>query len=343
LKSDVRDLVQCSAMILAADVGGTSARIATFAVTGSALQIVKQHTYASKRYGSLGDVLQDFLSTESSPLSAACVGIAGPVRGGRVTTPNLPWVVEAEAVAKQLGLKSVALINDLEANAWGIRMLGPTDLLTLNVGEATVRGNAGLISVGTGLGEAELYFDGTAYSPSACEGGHADFAPRDELETGLLRQLIHEFGHVSYERVLSGAGLFRIYCFLRDSGGYGRELSEVASAMQERDPAKVITDFALADRCGLCIATLDLFTSVYGAEAGNVALRFMAVSGVYIGGGIAPKIASKLQSGRFMHSFVAKGRMQSLLEGIPVYLIQNPLTALFGAACFAERHLTDSR
>jgi glucokinase len=322
-------------MILAADIGGTSARMATFEVVNGALQVIESHTFVSADFEDIGGVLRAFMPKRQSLLAAACFGIAGPLRHGCVRTPNLPWIVDGSVIAHQLGILEVGLINDLEANAWGIRALGPEDLLTLNVGDPTARGNAGLIAAGTGLGEAGIFLDGESYRPFASEGGHVEFAPRDALEIELAGQLIGEFGHSSYERVLSGPGLTRIYHFLRDTHR-APESALVAAAMRERDPAAVISEFALENRCSLCVSALDFFISVYGAEAGNVALKFMSVSGMYVGGGIAPKIARKLQEGGFMRSFVAKGRMRALLESIPVHVILNPMTALLGAARYAS-------
>ena len=321
-------------MILAADIGGTSARMATFEVVNGALQVIESHTFKSAGFEDIGGVLRAFMPKRQSLLVGACFGIAGPVRHGCVRTPNLPWIVDGSVIAHQLGLLEVGLINDLEANAWGIRALRPEDLLTLNVGDPTARGNAGLIAAGTGLGEAGIFLEGESYLPFASEGGHVEFAPRDVLEIELAGQLISEFGHSSYERVLSGPGLSRIYHFLRDTHRVP-ESALVAAAMRDRDPAAVISEFALENRCPLCVSALDFFVSIYGAEAGNVALKFMAVSGMYVGGGIAPKIARKLQEGGFMRSFVAKGRMKALLESIPVHVILNPMTALLGAARYA--------
>ena len=321
-------------MILAGDIGGTSARLAAFEVARGNLRVVVEKNYPSGQYRGLGDIVEKFIAAHALRVVCACFGIAGPVRNGRVKTPNLPWVIEAQALARQLGLDAVTLINDLEANAWGIAVLGPDDVLILNTGAPAVQGNAGVIAAGTGLGEAGLFWDGERHRPFSCEGGHADFAPRDALEIELLRHLMNAFGRVSYERVVSGPGLRNIYQFLRDSGR-GTETPAVVEAMRDQDAAAVIAQAALESRCKLCVDALELFVSIYGAEAGNVALKFMAFAGVYVGGGIAPKIAGKLQDGAFMRAFVAKGRMQPLLESMPVRVILNPKTALHGAARYA--------
>lgn len=321
-------------MILAGDIGGTSARLAAFEVARETLRVVAEKTYPSGKYGGLGDIVEEFVAAHALRVVCACFGIAGPVRNGRVKTPNLPWVIEASALARQLGLDAVTLINDLEANAWGIAALGPDDVLILNTGASAAQGNAGVIAAGTGLGEAGLFWDGERHRPFSCEGGHADFAPRDALEVELLRHLTDKFGHVSYERVLSGPGLQDIYEFLRESGR-GTETPAVVEALRDQDAAAVIAQAALENRCKLCVDALELFVSIYGAEAGNVALKFMTFAGVYVGGGIAPKIVGKLKDGAFMRAFVAKGRMQPLLESMPVRVILNPKTALHGAARYA--------
>ena len=321
-------------MILAGDTGGTSTRLAAFELEHSRPRPVVEQTYPSREHAGLGEIVGTFVAAHAITVRHACFGIAGPVRDGRVQTPNLPWIVDAAAMASQLGLAHVDLLNDLEANAWGIAALAPGDLLTLNAGAPGARGNACVIAAGTGLGEAGMYWDGVMHRAFGGEGGHGDFAPRNALEFELLRHLQQRFGHVSSERVISGPGLVNIYGFLRDTGR-GTEQSGIAAALRDHDAAAVIAQAALDARCPLCVAALDLLVSLYGAEAGNAALKFMASGGVYIGGGIAPKIASRLGDGAFMRAFVAKGRMQPLLEAMPVHVILNPKTALLGAARYA--------
>lgn len=321
-------------MILAGDTGGTSTRLAAFELQRDRLRVVVEQTYPSREHGGLGEIVAKFIAAHAIRVHHACFGIAGPVRDGRVQTPNLPWVVEAAAMAAQLDLAGVDLLNDLEANAWGVAALEPEDLLTLNAGAPGARGNACVVAAGTGLGEAGMYWNGVTHRPFACEGGHVDFAPRDAVEIDLLRHLQARFGHVSSERVISGPGLVNIYGFLRESGR-GVETPEVAAALRDRDPAAVIAQAATEGRCPLCTMALDLFVTLYGAEAGNAALKFMASGGVYIGGGIAPKIAAKIADGAFVRAFVAKGRMQPLLEATPVHVILNPKTALLGSGRYA--------
>jgi glucokinase len=280
-------------------------------------------------------VLQEFLASTHHAIDAACFGIAGPVVDGKVKTPNLPWVVDTGESRQALKLDSVTLLNDLEAGAYGILTLENDEFDTLNEGTVRQSGNKALIAAGTGLGQAILYDDGRHFHPLASEGGHGDFAPRNELEIELLRHLIGRFGHVSYERVVSGPGLFNIYRFLKEVRGLEEPswLTEQLSAAD--DPNVVISKAALANEAEICVEALDLFVSVYGAEAGNLALRAKSVGGLYVGGGIAPKILEKLKDGTFMRAFVAKGRYTDLMATIPVRVVLNEQAALRGAAYYA--------
>ncbi len=314
-------------MILAGDIGGTNTRLALF----ESLQPLHLEVFPSAQFKGLEEIAAKFLAQTGASVSAACFGIAGPVREGVVKTSNLSWVVDARAVAAALRLKQVRLLNDLEANAWGIGALQPADFVTLNEGAVAPAGNRALISAGTGLGEAGLLAEGTSYRPFASEGGHADFAPRNELEIDLLRYLLQLWPHVSYERVLSGPGLVKIYQFIRDTGR-ASEPAWLAERMRKENPAAVISETALAAAADLSVQALDIFVSVYGAEAGNLALRVMATGGVFVGGGIAPRIVAKLRNSSFMKAFAGKGRLGSLLESIPVRVIMNDKTALLGAA-----------
>jgi glucokinase len=331
-------------MILAGDVGGTSTRLAFFERQGERLTPVTDRTYPSRYYKSLEDIIRDFLTTEQAHAGlagspeCACFGIAGPVKRRRAELPNLGWVVKADVIEAELARSPVGLINDLEANAYGVAELQPEDFLTLNAGETNSTGNAAIISAGTGLGEAGFYWDGRQHRPFASEGGHTEFAPCSEIEVELLRFLWAKLERVSYERVLSGPGLYNIYQFFRDTGR-GKENPSIAAEMQQRDPSAVISRAALDGQCALCEQALDLFVSIYGAEAGNLALKNMATAGLYIGGGIAPKIIQKLKNPAFMTSFTAKGRMKPLLEAIPVRVILNDKAALLGAARYAAFRL----
>jgi glucokinase len=246
---------------------------------------------------------------------------------------NLPWVVEADPLADELRLphERVLLINDLEANAYGIPALETRDVETLREGPAGARGNAALISAGTGLGEAGLFWDGRAHFPFASEGGHTTFAATSPLHLELHQWLLKKHEHVSWERVVSGPGLISLYEFLRETGR-GEEPAWLAEEMRQGDPAPVISRNALAGKSALCEKALDLFVELYGAEAGNAALKFMATGGVYIGGGIAPRILPKLRGPAFREAFLAKGRMRPLLESMPLRIILNERAALLGAA-----------
>ena len=317
-------------LILAGDIGGTTTRLAFYRVVDGGLVTVVQEQFFSGNHGSLIAVLRAFLGSVALVPERACFGIAGPVRGNRVHTPNLPWVVDGAELATELGLSGVTLINDLQANAYGIPLLKQTDFALLNAGESEPTGTIAVISPGTGLGEAIAVWDGTMHRPLAGEWGHADFAPRNELECELLLSLRTEFGRVSYERILSGPGLVRIYNFLRDRHGFP-ENPVVHAAMVQGSPAAVITGAAMDGSCPLCSQTLDLFVALFGAEAGNLALRALATGGVYLGGGIAPKILERLRAPLFMQNFNAKGRLHPLLETIPVRVILNEYTALLGA------------
>jgi glucokinase len=322
-------------LVLAGDIGGTKTNLALFSVHGEKLRVESMHTFASKRYAGLLPVLQDFLGSEQHKIDFACFGIAGPVVDGKVKTPNLPWVVDSLELQRALKIDSLALLNDLEAGAYGIFTLDNDEFFTLNQGGMYQSGNKALIAAGTGLGQAILYNEGQHFHPLASEGGHADFAPRNELEIELLRYLIGRFGHVSYERVVSGPGLFNIYRFFKESRGLEEPKSLSEKFATGDDPSVVISKAALAAEADICVQSLELFISIYGAEAGNLALRAKSVRGLYIGGGIAPKILERLKDGTFMRAFVDKGRYTDLLASIPVQVVLNEQAALRGAAYYA--------
>jgi glucokinase len=322
-------------LILAGDIGGTTTRLAFFEAGGSRLEPVAQANFPSREHGSLAAIVQAFVTAQGLTAERSSFGIAGPVCNGRVQTPNLPWLVDGSELAGLLGLARVTLINDLQANAYGIPLLEEDDFALINPGQPDPAGAIAVISAGTGLGEAMAVWDGTVHRPLPSEGGHADFAPRNELETELLLHLRAEHGRVSYERILSGPGLVNLYRFLRNR----RHLAEnpaVAAEMQHHDPAATISRAALENRCPLCGQALDLFVSLYGAEAGNLALRALATGGIYLGGGIAPKIVERLCRPAFMLAFTNKGRLSPLLETIPVRVILNDRTALLGAGRHAQ-------
>lgn len=327
-------------MILAGDIGGTHTRLALFDTTGGRLEPKVVKVYASAEYDSLIQILREFLKDIQELPHYVCLGVAGPVREGRSRATNLQWVIDSMEIAGGLGLARVEIINDLEAQAYGISVLGSEDFIRLNEGDARSKGNQAIVSAGTGFGVAGIVRLGTRHLPVPSEGGHTDFAPRDPLEVELLLHLREKFDHVSYERVISGPGLTNIYRFLRDTGR-GEEPDWLAGMMSREDPPAVISRTALAGQSDLCEQALDMFVSSLGAKAGNVALEFMATGGLFVGGGIVQKIKDKLQGTTFMEAFLSKGRMKSLLETVPVHVILNDNTALLGAGRLAVERLND--
>ena len=324
-------------MILAGDIGGTHARLAYFQPQNGHLRLMSERTFPSREHRELGETVSRFLDDSGTRPEVACFGIAGPVRNGRVETSNLPWVIEQSRPAKQIHLSATLLINDLEAAAWGIGALAAEDFVLLNRVSGPVIGNQAVIAPGTGLGEAGLFWDGSRHHVFACEGGHADFGPQGDLQIELVRFLQARFGHVSYERILSGPGLVNVYEFLRESG-CGPESVEFAAALKAGDPAAVISGAALDGTQPLAVKALDTWISVYGAEAANLALKVMATGGMFLAGGISPKILVKLKGSLFMQSFLEKGRLRPLLQAIPVQVVINDKAGLLGAArCAAVR------
>jgi glucokinase len=324
-------------MILAGDIGGTNARLAYFQSQNGHLRLVSERVFPSREHSELAEIVNEFLADSDTRPEAACLGIAGPVRNGRVETSNLPWIIEQGRLAKQIHLPNMLLINDLEASAWGVPELTEADFVPLHEVSGAAAGNQAVIAPGTGLGEAGLFWDGTRHHVFACEGGHSDFAPQGELQIGLLRFLQAQFGHVSYERVLSGPGLVNVYNFLRESG-CAEETPAFREQLRKGDPAAIISRAALDGSSALAQQALDLWIAVYGAEASNLALKLMAVGGLYLAGGISPKIISKLKGPGFMQAFLDKGRLSPLVKSIPVQVIINDKAGLLGAArCAAMR------
>lgn len=324
-------------MIIAGDIGGTKTVLALYERTTEGLHQSAERAFASADYASLEAILDDFLRDyRGVRLDNACFGIPGALIEGRVHTTNLSWDVSEPALEAALKCR-VRLLNDLQATAFGVRYLAPEELEVLNPGSTPRhRGNIAVIAAGTGLGEAFLCWDGSQHHPMASEAGHADFAPRNEREIELLRYLQKRFGgHISNERVLSGPGFYNIYCFLRDSG-FAPEPDWLKDELAAGgDHSAIISAAGLAGKCPLCEETLEMFASMYGAEAGNMALRCMAVGGVFVAGGIAPKLIKVLRNGRFMEAFANKGRMAGLLKDIEVSVALNPHAPLIGAAHFA--------
>jgi glucokinase len=323
-------------MLIAGDIGGTKTNIGIYTREKGARKPLVERSFPSKQYDSLEAIVEEFLESEPVAVDHAAFGIAGPIVGPKVKTTNLPWVVSKEKILKKLKAKSVNFINDLEAVTYSVPILHEDDLFTLNRGEAVAHGSIGVVAPGTGFGEAFLTFDRSRYRAHASEGGHADFAPSSEIEINLLHYLRKKYEHVSYERVCSGMAIPDIYQFLRD-GGYGEEPDWLAVELAGvEDQTSVIVRGALGEEksCELCTATLDIFVSVLSAEAGNLALKVMATGGLYIGGGIPPRIMSFLEKPSFLRAFKNKGRYSEFMENIPIHVITNPKAALIGAAFY---------
>ena len=322
-------------MILAGDVGGTKVHLALYDFIDGKLKHTRDERYPAKDFAGLEEIVRQFLGADK--VSSACFGVPGPVRDGRLRLTNLPWTLDSRELSAHLGIQHVFLINDLEANGYGIAELSSDQIYTLAEGDASQMGNRALIAAGTGLGEGLLIWNGRMHVPYPSEGGHTDFAPRNEDEVDMLRFLMRKYGgRISYERVVSGMGLTNVYEFLREVRGMEEPawLAEKIAAVP--DPNAVITEMALTAKSEICEKALDMFVSVYGAEAGNLALKVLSVGGVYIGGGIAPRILEKLKDGTFMKSFTDKGCLSQLLINMPVRVVLESRAALMGAAAYAE-------
>lgn len=325
------------AIILAGDVGGTKANMAFYELAAGKLSLLVQKKYPSSEYSNLHDLIADFIEESKLTADYVCIAVAGPVVDGTCHATNLPWVIDAAVLADRLGFKEIELMNDLEANAHGIYELDEDDFVLINQGEKKLHGNVGVISAGTGLGEAGIIWEDRKMRPFASEGGHSDFAPNSEMQVELFLYLNKKFNHVSYERVLSGQGLQNIYEFLRDENKFP-EPAWLAEEIRTGDGPAVISKNGLSKKSEICVEALNIFTEIYGAEAGNLALKLMATGGIYIGGGIAPKMIEKLSEPRFLAAFLDKGRLSDVLETIQIKVIMNDKTALLGAARCALVH-----
>jgi glucokinase len=323
-------------MLLAGDIGGTKTDLAIFSVEGGPYSPLNQAQMHSADYPSLQVLVKEFLKkSETPPVERACFDVAGPVIDGRVKTTNLPWVMDEASLAKDLNLKSVHLLNDLEAVARAVPILRPSDVRTLNVGQPDPEGAIGVVAPGTGLGESFLTWDGSKYVSHSSEGGHSDFAPTDERQIRLLRYLLARFDHVGVERVCSGIGIPNIYEYFRDIERIPEEPNITQSIAAARDRTAEISNFALDPklRSKLCVETIETFASILATEAGNLALKVMATGGIYLAGGIPLHILSVLEKSSFMESFKRKGRFAQLMERIPVHVILSR-AALIGSAAF---------
>jgi len=323
-------------MILAGDIGGTKTNLGLFAQgkKGPLPKVIK--TFSSKNAPDLETIIRQFLEIHPASVTHACFGIAGPVINGMSKTTNLPWNVSEARIKEQFNFNHVMLLNDLTATAMAVPLLNSDEFFPLNQAEPIKGRNLALIAPGTGLGIAMLIYQNDQYVPIPSEGGHADFAPNNETEDELWRYLHRRYGHVSIERVVSGPGLVNIYRWLKDSD-HLNEPDGLRQKLKKMGPAKIITEAALANKDGGCVKALNMFVSIFGAVAGNLALTGMATGGVYLGGGISPKILSKLKEDIFMEAFTNKGRFKGFLEKIPVRVVLNDKAALIGAAYCAMK------
>ena len=331
-------------MYLVGDIGGTKTNIAVLESENARFKTHYEKNFVSNNYDSLRTIVDKVINEDLKSkfkITHACFGVAGPVKDGLCDATNLPWLVDSKKIAELLNLPNeyVILLNDLEAAAYGIQVLEDKDVFVLNKGVSQRKGNLALISAGTGLGESIIFWNEKKYKPSPSEGGHTDFAPRNKIEIDLLNYMINKYGRISYERILSGPGLLNVYNFFKDTT-YQNTPEWLLERLKTEDPSAVISDVAILKKDIACEKALDLFVSIYGAEAGNLALTALATGGVFIGGGIAPKILEKLKEGLFMQAFTHKGRLSVLISQIPVKIILNSKIPLLGCGYFlkTEKH-----
>ena len=329
-------------MFLVGDIGGTKTNIAILEPFNGTFKTLYEKSFISNNYDSLRTIVDKVINEDLKhqfKITRACFGVAGPIKDGLCDATNLPWLVDSKKIAELLNLphNNVCLLNDLEAAAYGLQVLGDKDVFVLNEGIPQKNGNLALISAGTGLGESIIFWDGGKYRPSPSEGGHTDFAPRNKIEIELLNYLISKYGRISYERILSGPGLLNVYNFFKDTT-YQNTPPWLLERLKKEDPSAVISDIAMSKKDICCEKALDLFVSIYGAEAGNLALTALATGGVFIGGGIAPKILDKLKEGAFMQAFTHKGRLSVLISQIPVKVILNDKIPLLGCGNFLNNY-----
>lgn len=322
-------------LVVGADVGGTNTKIALARVVGRQPVIMERAIYKSREHAALDSVIAAFLerpqvAPHASSISGACFAVAGPVEHGRARLTNLPWEPDQLEIARRFGFPRVLIINDFAAAGRGVEHLAPQDLLTLQAGITEPAASRVIVGAGTGLGVALLDWDENGFEVHSSEAGHTDFAPVDALQVELLAYLRTEFSRVSYERVICGSGLARLLEFIAKTGA-ATPSAELRRAMQQGDPASAISEFALTRRDEAAVRALDMFVCAYGSFAGNMALVVLAHGGVYLAGGIAPKIVSKLTDGAFMRAFTNKGRFRSVLETMPVHVVMNDHVGLYGA------------
>jgi glucokinase len=330
-------------LLLAGDIGGTKTALALYRPDQDPHQPLRQQAYPSQRYGSLSEIVGTFLDGEDQSVGRVVVGVAGPVQEGRAEITNLPWVIEQKELQATVGGAPTHILNDLEAIAHSIDALVDDDFHTLSTGDPEPEANLAVVAPGTGLGEAFLTYDGDRYWPQASEGGHVDFAPTTALQRALLEYLAGRFDRVSYERVCSGIGIPNIYDFLYDTqrADVPPTLAVEMAGATDRTPL-IISNAMGDDPCDICRITLEIFVSILGSEAGNLTLKVMALAGVYLGGGIPPRILPALRQERFMRAFRHKGRLSDLLDDVPVYVITNPAAPLIGAASYGLTQMASS-
>ncbi|WP_252736928.1 glucokinase [Zobellia galactanivorans] len=332
-----KNLGHKNGIVLAGDIGGTKTNLALFEYKDGHLSPLKQNSYKTKDYNSLLEIIHEFEVKQMTPIDSMCFGVAGPITNGKVYGTNFPWGIDAQELTRELHLRSVFLINDMQANAYGLAALGEKDLDPLKYGSQIV-GNAVIISPGTGLGEAGLYWDGKAYHPFASEGGHCDFSPRNDFDYEIWKYFQQKYGHVSWERLLSGQGIRDTYQLIRNVSGE-KESDAFKAKMAKEDPAAVITKTAIEGTDPVCMETLDLFVRFLAIETSQLALKFKATGGIFIGGGIMPKIIKGMNREAFNDNFMQSGRLNSLLQMVPVNVILNDNTALLGAGYYAAMSL----
>jgi glucokinase len=327
-------------MLIVGDIGGTKTRLAIYEPGGDVGSLIAQREYPSANYPALDVLVREFLATTKCTARSACFDVAGPVIGGRAHLTNLPWIVDTEALRTGLGLEKVFVLNDLQATAYAVPRLTTKDLHTINVGKPEANGAIAVIAPGTGLGEAFLVWSERGYIACSSEGGHASFAPTDQRQAALWRCLKERFGHVSVERVCSGQGIANIYDFLREAEPTAEVPAFAALLANEADRTPLISHTGLTDPSGnpLAAATLDLFVACLADEASNLALKVLSTGGVYLAGGIPPRILPKLTDGQFMETFINKGRFSEMMSRLPVYVVLEQ-SALLGAALYGMDRL----
>lgn len=325
-------------MILAGDIGGTKTNLALFSYKKGSLELQFQKQFASREFTSFNEIIGEFKKLiNDEKITKVSLGVAGPIIDGNCQTTNLPWDINSAELKEYFNISKVRLINDIEATAYGMLYLNDDDFIDLNPNANRVDANRAVIAAGTGLGEGMLFFDGKSYHPIASEGGHSDFAPQTNEQDELLKWLRKRYnGHVSFERILSGSGIYELYEFLLDSD-FAPQPTFMIKLDKEKDKSATISKLALENRDPLCIKTLELFCEIYGGEAGNLALKTISLGGVYIGGGIAPKILPILRQNHFMNAFTNKGRFKEMLSNMQVRISLNEETALLGAGYFGAK------